>query len=213
MRLKSLKKNSFILLICMLLTSVQVISQNTDEINAMAKKMFVDMNNRDYDAILDMCHPKAFEFASRDQLKTVFKSAFEGNEEFSLDVPKVIPDYKISKLYKEEGLEYVFVTYDMTMKMTFHKEEFDEEGKEMMKNIMKMQEMDVEFTSNKSMSVNMKDRITILLKGKGTDNKWVMVNYDANSPLVYNVLSANVLETAKTFKQDLMLERKKESQN
>jgi hypothetical protein len=71
MNLKLVKKYSFSFLVCFLLTSVSGFSQ---ELNEIANKMFVDMNNRDYDAILDMTHPKVFDIVSKEQMKTVLKS-------------------------------------------------------------------------------------------------------------------------------------------
>ena len=67
-------------------------------------------------------------------MKTVFKTTFEGNEEYSIDIPKKVPEYTVSKVYaeKSENLEFAFVTYDLNMKMTFHKQSFDDNMKQMM---------------------------------------------------------------------------------
>lgn len=212
MNLKLVKKYSFSFLICFLLTSVQVFSQEVKEI---ANKMFVDMNNRDYDAILDMTHPKVFEIVSKEQMKTVLKSTFEGNEELTIDFPKDIPDFKVSEIYKEEkdNLSYAFVTYDMTMSMTFNQQTFDKDSKEMMKGVMKAKDMDVTFTSDSSMSVLMNNRMTIIMKDTSTENKWVMINYDPDSPLFYRILPSTLLEAAKDYKQEVMLESKKKKQH
>ncbi|MCF7560115.1 hypothetical protein L3X39_05645 [Sabulilitoribacter multivorans] len=181
------------------------------EVESIAKKMFVDMNNRDYDAIIDMMHPNVFEMVPKETLKTLFKSALEGNEAYSIELPTSIPEYKVSKIFKseEENLEYSFVSYEMDMKMTFNNEEFDEEAKEMMIPMMKAQGMDVEFISNNTMSVSMKDRMTVIMKDDSTDNTWVMINYDPDSPLFYQIVPSSLIETAKEYKQNLMLESKK----
>lgn len=188
---------------------------NAEFIDGLAKKMFVDLNNLDYDAILDMMHPKVFDIAPKDQMKTLIKSTFEGNEEFAVEIPKEIPDYKVSKVFigQENNLEYAFVSYDMNMKMTFNNQEFDDEGKEMMTGIMKSQGMEVDFVSNNAMKVLMKDRMTILLKEDATKNKWVMINYDPDSPMFYQILSTELLEKAKEYNQNLLLESKKKSDN
>jgi hypothetical protein len=212
MNLKLVKKYSFNFLVCFLLTSVSGFSQ---ELNEIANKMFVDMNNRDYDAILDMTHPKVFDIVSKEQMKTVLKSTLEGNSEFSIEIPKQTPEFKVSEVYKEEkdDLSYAFVTYDMTMKMTFHKQTFNDESKEMMKGVMQSKGMDVTFVSDNSMSVLMNNRMTIILKDTSTKGKWVMINYDPDSPLMDGILSKSLLETAKGYQQDLMLESKEKKQN
>ena len=55
----------------------------------------------------------------------------------------------------------------------------------------------------------MKDRITIVLKDNSTNNNWAMVNYDPDSPIFYQILPSELLEKAKIYKQDLMLESAK----
>ena len=208
MNLKLIKKYSFSFIICFLITSVSSFSQ---EINEIANKMFVDMNNRDYDAILDMTHPKVFDIVPKEQMKAVLKSTFEGSNEYSIDIPKQIPEFRVSKVYKEEkdNLSYAFITYDMTMTMTFHQQTFDAQTKEMMKGVMQAKDMDVTFTSDSSMSVLMNNRMTIIMKDTATENKWVMINYDPDSPLFYKILPSTLLETAKVYKQEIMLESKK----
>ncbi len=185
-----------------------------EPLNALVKKMFVDINNKDYDAVLDMTHPKVFEIVPKAQMKTMFVSMFEGNGQFSVEIPKTIPDYKLSEVFKgkEDSLAYAFTSYDMGMKMTFHDQEYDEESKKMMKAIMKTKGMDVDFISNNAMNVMMYDRVTILIKDNDTANKWVMINYDPDAPLFYNVVPTEVMEKAKTYKQDLMLARKKKNE-
>ena len=205
----------------LLLMSAGVFAQDKSNVKALnkvsklAKQMFVDMNNRDYDAILDMTHPKVFDIASREQMKTFFKGAFEGNEQFTIDIPKVIPEYKISKIFNNEkdSLEYAFVSYHLNTEMTFHNQEFDKEAQKMMISMMEAKGMKVEFISKNSMNVLMKDRITILLRDDSTENKWVMMNYDPDSPLSYQILPTSLLEIAKEYRQSLMLESKKKSEN
>ncbi|SNR15081.1 conserved exported protein of unknown function [Tenacibaculum jejuense] len=215
MKIGLIKNYCFSLLICFLSFSTSAFAQEVGEIRQIANKMFEDMNSRDYDAILEMTHPKVFEIISKDQMKTVLKSTFEGGNEYSIEIPKETPDFKISKIFKESenNLSYAFITYDMTMKMTFHNQTFDDEAKKVMAGVMKSKDMDVTFISNNAMNVLMNNRMTIVLKDKVTKNKWVMINYDPDSPLFYQILSSVVLEKAKTYKQDLMLENKKKQEN
>ncbi len=193
----------------------QTSNETTKHINSLAQKMFVDINNRDYDAIIEMMHPKAFELVPKESFKSVFKSMFEGDEEFSIDIPKRIPEYKVSEVFKgdQNNLEYAFVSYDMNMKMTFHNQEFDEESKKMMIGMMKVQGMDVEFISSNTLDVLMNDRITILMKDDATNSNWVMINYDANSPLFVQIVPSDLIGAAKEYQQALMLKSKKESEN
>ena len=99
------------------------------------------------------------------------------------------------------------------MNMTFHDQKFDEEAKKIMASTMKAQGMDIEFLSENTVKIIMNDRITVILKGDSTKNKWVMMNYDTSSPLVYQVFSTSLLETAKKYREDLLLESKKKREN
>jgi len=189
----------------------EVSEDSIKEIDSMASKMFTDMNNRDYDAIIEMTHPKVFDIVPKETMVSVFKSTLEGNSEFSIEIPKQIPEYKISDIFKDEegGSDYAFVSYDMEMSMTFNNETFDEDTKEAMVKMMKMQGMDAEFVSNKTVHLNMLNRMTILIKDESTNNKWAMINYDPDSPLFFQLLSATVIEKAKSYYQDLMIAQKK----
>ncbi|WP_431108976.1 hypothetical protein [Winogradskyella poriferorum] len=189
----------------------EVSEDSIKEIDSMASKMFTNMNNRDYDAIIEMTHPKVFDIVPKETMVSVFKSTFEGNSEFSIEIPKQIPEYKISDIFKDEegGSDYAFVSYDMEMSMTFNNETFDEDTKETMVKMMKMQGMDAEFVSNKTVHLNMLNRMTILIKDESTNNKWAMINYDPDSPLFFQLLSATVIEKAKSYYQDLMIAQKK----
>ncbi len=199
--------------IFLLLVVVKSYSQ-TKELDLIAKQLFVDMNNRDFDAIVEATYPKVFETVSKEQMKVFIKSVFEGNDQMSIEIPKMIPDYKLSKVFKEskDNLEYAFISYDMKMKMTFNGLEFDDEKKKMMTGIMKAKGMNVKFSSNNSMDVLMKDRVTILLRDDLTNNKWKMMNYDPDSPLFYQTTPAVLIEAGKKYKQNLLFESKKDSE-
>ncbi|WP_299886655.1 hypothetical protein [uncultured Lacinutrix sp.] len=185
------------------------------ELDSLAVKMFKTINDKDYNSILEMTHPKVFDIVPKETMATVLKSTFEGNEEFSIDMPKEIPQYKISSVYKDidNNSDYAFLSYDLKMTMSFNNQEFDEESKEMMKNMMLMKGMEAEFISNNTLKVLMLNRLTILVKDKATNNKWVMVNYDPDSPLFFKILSVNIIEKAKEYNQGLMIESKKEQKN
>lgn len=205
------------LVLCLITKSYGQESNVSDlkEVDNLAKQMFVNLNNRDFDAILQVTHPKVFEILPKEDMKNIIKSMFEGTDEYSIDVPKIIPKYKLSEIYtiEKDTLKYAFVTYDMDFKMTFLNKEFDEETKKMMVSMMKVEGIDAEFLSNNSLTMIMKDTLTIILKDNYTNNQWVMINYDPNSPFIYQIMSSALIEKTKEYKQNLMLERKKNSEN
>lgn len=190
-------------------------SQETEinkELEGIALKMFIDTNNKDYDAILEMTHPKVFDLVSKEDMLGVLQSMFEGTEEMSIAISDEIPEFEVTEVFEdtEHNSDFAFVIYDLNMSMTFHQESFDDETKEMMIKMMKLQNMDVEFISDNSMNVFMPNRMTILINDESTKNKWAMINYDPSSPIFFQLLSAPVLEKAKNYYQDLMIENKKQ---
>lgn len=191
------------------------INDDLEQIESLVQKMFSSMNNKDFDALVEMTHPKVFEILPKATMKSAIKAMFEGNEDYSIELSKVIPKYKLSQIFKsnEDNLEYAFVSFNMDMKMTFHKQEFNEESKEMMIPMMKAQGMDVKFISNNTLSVLKRDSVTIILKDDTTNNEWVMVNYNPDSPLFYQILPTSLMEKAKEYNQNLILESKRNSEN
>lgn len=184
-------------------------------LDTVALKMFENFNDKDYDALMDMTYLKLFEIVPKESMLSVIKAMLEGNDEFSIEIPKEIPNYKISKVFKDEEkeLQYAFLSYDMKMTMIFKNQDFDDEAQEMMIKMMGVQGMEVEFISKNTLKAIIKNSITIFLKdsskGKKTDNNWYMLNYDADSPLLFQLLSTDIIEKAKEYKQNLMLESKK----
>lgn len=181
------------------------------ELDSLALKMFKDVSERNYEGIMDMTHPKVFEFVSKDMMINAFKSMLEGNDEFSIALSDEIPDYNISAKFRDEenDTDFAFVDYDMKMSMTFKNESFDATMKDEIIKMMVLQGMEATFVSDNTISVVMPNRITILVNDATTDDKWAMINYDPDSPIFFKLLSAPVLEKAKSYHEDLMIEKKK----
>lgn len=209
---ESLKKVSITLL---MILSVSIgfsqDSKERDEIEKMTLKMFNDMNQKNFDSIVNMTYPKVFEIASKEMLKDFFKSMFEGNEEFSISIDKEIPKYKVSEIFKDEksNLDFAFVSYSMKMNMTFLSQEFDEETKEIMIKMMAAQGMEVNFVSNNSMRVIQNNSLVLFLKDDITNQKWKMLNYNPDSPIFFKMLPIEVIEKSKDYYQGLLLENAK----
>lgn len=185
----------------------------SQELDTIAIKIFESVNNKDFDTLLDMTYPKLFEIVPKESMLPIIKSMFEGNDEFAIEIPNEIPNYKLSDVYKDEETkaDYAFLSYDLKMKMTFNNKTFSDEQKETMKKMMKIQGMDVEFLSTNTLNVLMKDRLIIFIKDNSTNKSWKTLNYDPDSPIFFQILSVEILENAKAYNQNLMLESKKQT--
>ncbi|WP_422104677.1 hypothetical protein [Winogradskyella sp.] len=209
---KVLLRCSAILIFCLTLNSyAQDTGTKRQELDSLTKVMFEHTNNKNYDALIDITHPKLFEIVPKETMVTVLKSMLEGNEEMSIDIPEQHPEYKISDVFKDEenNSDFAFVSYALHMSMTFKNQEFDEDTKNSMVQMMKLQGMEAEFVSDSTISLNMPNSMTIMINDESTNNKWAMINYDPDSPMFFQILSAPVLEKAKSYYQDLMIAHKK----
>lgn len=211
---KYLKLLILTLIFCLNLQSfAQSNSSEIKEIKTIADAMLNDVATKNYDALIDKMHPKVFSIVPKESLKEIFKSTFEGNGAVSIDLPEEKPDFKVSEIFSvNDTLSYAFISYDMNMKMTFNDQEFDEASQDIMKNIMKAKGMEVNFISSNTLDVFANNSMTIALKDKESNNQWSVLNYDPDSPLVYQILPSELLEKAKEYKQNLMLESTKKSE-
>ncbi|MBT8245923.1 MAG: hypothetical protein HKP48_10550 [Winogradskyella sp.] len=187
--------------------NVEAQKDSKGELDAMAMNMFEKTNYRDFDALLDMTYPKIYDLVPKEEMKNLFISMFQGTDEMSIDLPKQTPKYVLSKTYKDEGsnTDYAFLTYDMKMSMTFKQQEFDDKGKKMIINMMKVQGMEAFFEDDSKVNINAPNRMVIFISDDLTDNKWKMLNYDPNSPIFSQLMPTTVIEKAKGYYQDILL--------
>ena len=199
-----------ILLIFILLLGTHIEAQKSD-LDALAIDMFKKVNERNFDALMDMTYPAVFDVVPKDMMISSFKSMFEGNDDVSIDLPELEPNFQTTQVYKTENskIEYAFMNYDLLMSMTFKNQEFDQESQKMMIDMIKAQGMDATFESKNKINVNAQNRVVILLKDDKTNNEWKMINYDPNSPFFVQILPAEIIEKAKSHHMALLLASKK----
>ncbi len=185
------------------------------QLDSLTLKMFKDVNNKDFESIINMTHPKVFDLVPKDAMVSVFKTMFEGNEQYSVLIPNEIPVYKLTEVKNdaESNTDYAFVSYDMKMTMTFNDQKFGDEEKEMMVKMMKTQDMYVNFISDSSLDVLMRHRVVIMLNSADTNNNWAMLNFDKDSPLIFKILPTSLIEKTKEYHQKLVLETKMNEKN
>ncbi|SHH57703.1 hypothetical protein [Winogradskyella jejuensis] len=211
-----MKKNLRLLLILLTLAFIipsAVAQDSNSELKEMSDKMFQYTNDRNFDALLDMTYPKIFELVPKETMKTVFISMFQGTDEMAIDLPKQTPEYTLTEIYKSEkdSTEYAFLSYDMFMSMIFKQQEFDDESKDMMIKMMKIQGMDASFENNSKVNVKAPNRLVIFIKDNETNDTWKMLNYDPNSPIFADLLPVEVIEKSMAYYQKLQLESKKKN--
>ncbi|GGI57427.1 hypothetical protein [Winogradskyella haliclonae] len=208
--IKNVKKILSILLI----SSISCFASAQDEtLSEMTELMFKNTNERNFEALLNMTYPKIYDMVPKETMKNMFVSMFEGTDEMSIDLPKLDPEYTLSETFTDEDskTDYAFLTYDMSMSMTFKQESFDKEGQDLMVKMFKVQGMDATFETDSKVNVSAPNRMVIFLNNETSNNKWTMLNYDANSPIFVDLLPVGVIEKSKDYHQSIMLEAKKKN--
>ena len=212
-----IKKVKHILAVCCIIvvsitySQESIMEREAIMLDSLTQQMFQNVMNLDYEGIFSMTHPKVFEIAPKETLREFLAASFEGSGEFKIELFDTTPEYQISTIFNDEtsNSKYAFVSYNMDMKMTFIHESFDDNTKEIMQKMMNAEGIDVTFTSDNVLDATVNNSITIVLKNAETHDKWVMVNYDADSPLFYQVVPTSIIEKTKAYKQDLMLNNAK----
>lgn len=168
------------------------------------------LENKDYKHFLDLMYPAIFEHIDKETLLELMKGAYEGNKEYSieiLDAQKI--KFTVSEIFTEvPDTEYAFVSYPLALKMTFLEQSFnDEKEKQMMKGLMEMQGMKVEFINDNTVKLEMHS-MTIAIKDKSTDYQWRYLNHEEDNPHHSLFVQAEILRKAKDYYYDLILKQK-----
>lgn len=207
-----MKKIKLIPIIIFLTCSNLINAQNEfalKEIDSVSKTMFQSVIDKDFDLLLEMTYSKIYDIIPKDMMLQAIKSIFEGNDEISIEILNKIPEYKISDIFTTEDKtkDYAFLSYSLKMKMIFNNKTYeDDETRETMINMMKIQGIDVSFETNNTLNAVIKNSITIFINDENTKNTWKTIRYDSDSPMFYQILPAEIIKHAKTYKEDLMIE-------
>lgn len=197
----------FIFLISFAVTAQQ---NDTEQILKDSKSFIAALENRDYNHFLDLMYPTIFEYINKETFLELIKGVYEGNNEYSVEITDVDKiKFTPSEIFTElPETKYAFVSYPLSMKMTFQNESFkDEEEKQMMKGLMEMQGMKVDFISDNSLKIEMHS-MTIAINDKATGNTWKYLNHEEDNPHHSMFVSPEILRKAKDYYYDLILNQK-----
>jgi hypothetical protein len=200
-----------LVLIIIFLNVLVVFSQAQDReqiVNETA--LFIKaLESKDYDYFLDMTYPKIYDYYDRDFFLNEIKNTFEGNNEFTitfLDIENIV--FEPSQIFSPEDLKskYAFVSYQMKLQMSFEYQQFEEDEKEYLVNIMKADDYDVVFINDNTLVMSQPSLI-IAINDEVTNFKWKYLNFDKSNPYIYKMLSEEIMEKAKKFHLELILKQ------
>lgn len=187
--------------------------------NATQKKLLEDvysiaqyMEQKDYDKILDLTHPKVFEYVKRDQMKVFFSSLLEGDKELKIRLNKVEKkDFEVSEIFQtQEGAEYAFVTHPTDMDMVLVNKKIGEEEKQMYIMVFEMKGMEAKFINDNTINIK-KLGLSIAIKDDSTNNTWRYANHDEGNPLYVKILPVEIIKKAKDYMFEKTLKEKEKA--
>ncbi len=204
----------YILFILFTTLSVWSFSQENDisQIKAISSEMLNKTEKGEYAKLLDYMYPPFFELFTKEQVTEIFKMMFEGNEEFTIKIDVSNPNYTYSEIFQKEDTKYAFVGHQIKMDMNFNREDFSQEEVDLMKLAMKAQGLEVLNIVGTNVSVLSQNSVMIMINDEETDGEWKSLNYDSDNAFLYQVVPTFVLEDAKEFKENLMLQNAKQKE-
>lgn len=186
-------------------TFAQYQQETKDKILADNKSILNAMDAKNYDAILDLTHPALYKIVDREMLKGAFKQIFEGNDELKIEIiNNPSAKFSVSDIMKtkDNASEYAFVTYPISMKMTYLKNSFEPNQYATMEDIFKQQGMNAKFLSKNEMEVS-KLSLSIAVKDASTNNQWKYVNYEPNNMMFASIIPEEIMNKAKEYNTQL----------
>src|SRR5690606_32992400 len=101
-----------------------------------------------------------------------------------------------------------FVNYPISMEMTFLNDSFEsEEEKMMLKNIMELQGMKIEFVNDYTITAQMQS-MTIAINDEVTGNTWKYLNHEEDNQLSSRLISSEILSRANDYYEEFILKQK-----
>ena len=179
--------------ILFLLASVLGFSQTLESMKVEVQKIYDLTIEKKYDIVLESTYPKIFEIVPKQAMKEAMDNMFD-NEQMTLTIEKVNPDFTFAEILIIEGAKYCIIEHNNKMTMKFKEELGD--SKEMFLGLVK--------ASMKNYTVTMDEKTEIItLDGKAkmiaisdklTNGTWKYINYNGDSPMMEKVLSKEVLK-------------------
>ena len=194
-----------------ILLSGFLFSQSADQQKILTdSELFMSFfQQKNYDKILEMSHPALLEKYDKEMLVNIFKTIFEGNEDFKIKLHPIDKKlYRVSDIFQSaEGGKYAFVSYPISMEMIFLKQKPNQETKEMMVKMLSVQGMEAQFLNDTTVAIK-KLALTVALNDKSTKHVWKYLNHDEGNTLYTSIVPVEIIKRAKSYYSDLLLKEK-----
>ena len=184
------------LALLLLLISQVTVGQDLNSLKIEAQKVYEATTILDFDQIIEGTYPKVFEIISKEQMKQLLISTFNGNDEMKIKLLNVAPDFKFGEIKKIDMQTFCLIDHNLSMELTLQEKIEDDEEAEMMLEIFKAGMETDEVTFNKETNTFTITKISTMIgiADKATNNKWKFLNKDKENVLATKLFSKKVLK-------------------
>ena len=184
------------LALLLLLISQVTVGQDLNSLKIEAQKVYEATAILDFDKIIDGTYPKVFEIVSKEQMKQILISTFNGNDEMKIKLLNVPPDFKFGEIKKIDTQTFCLIDHNLSMELTLQEKIEDDEEAEMMLEIFKagMETDKVTFNKETNTFTIIKISTMIGIADQATNNTWKFLNKDKENVLATKLFSKKVLK-------------------
>lgn len=174
--------------------SIQMHAQTIEPLKEEIEKIYQATIVLDYDAILEATYPKVFDLVSKEQMKEVLKSTFNGNEGIKVKLLPTEPEFSFGEIFKIENQFFCLVNHNLSMQLIMDEKI---EDIEMMISIFKstLETDKVTFDQSTNTFTIHKRSTMIGIYDEFTNKTWKFLNKDKNNLLANKLLSEKVIKT------------------
>ena len=192
-KLKITKMKSKILFFAFFLfQTIAVLAQDMASLKTEALKSYKASVNMNFDDIFATTYPKVFDIIPQDQMKKMFGQMME-NEQFSIKLVEVEPNFSFGEIKKIEGKSFCMVTYNNVMTMKFKQPMDDAESMvDIFRSSMEADKVTYDKLTN-TFRIEMRSTL-IAVADDVTKNQWKFLNKDKENKMFSMLFDVKILK-------------------
>lgn len=185
-------KAKIVFLTLFLFQTISLLAQDIASLKAEALKSYKASVNMNFEDIFETTYPKVFDIVSQEQMKTMFGQMME-NEQFSIKLVEVEPDFSYGEIKKIEGKSFCMVNYNNVMAMKFKQPMEDAESMiDIFKSSMGADKVSYDKLTN-TFRIEMRSTL-IAVADDLTKNKWKFLNKDKENKMFSMIFNENIVK-------------------
>ena len=175
-----------------LFQTITILAQDMASLKTEALKSYKASVNMNFDDIFATTYPKVFDIIPQDQMKKMFGQMME-NEQFSIKLVEVEPNFSFGEIKKIEGKSFCMVTYNNVMTMKFKEPMDDAESMvDIFRSSMEADKVTYDKLTN-TFRIEMRSTL-IAVADDVTKNQWKFLNKDKENKMFSMLFDAKILK-------------------